>query len=166
MGTPVLVNGEKENVIEGYFNIDKLYEFVKNYLENVKGYDVTEKEFNQSSSENNRKLEAVLEAEQEYTDYFKKVVKCKVILEGSPVEVEMNGEKKVMHKGKAKLVTAGFVKPDWMSKRDKGPLTRFLDQLYNKYIEPSPIVKPAGAVGQDIAQLISRFRQHVTLLTK
>ena len=46
-----------------------------------------------------------------------------------------------------------------MGKRPKGPLTSFLEKVYNNYVGKDEFGQVAGSVSADVSELINRFKQ-------
>ncbi len=150
---------EKQYVYEGYFDIKSLYKFVKTYLEDSKHYDVSEKELEEKNDGATKELLSTILAEQEYTDYFKIVLKFKMILGGKEKLIEdSEGHSKKLVKGKAHISINAYLEKDFMNKKHDGPLTSFFRKVYDKYIGEDELKTAIGSAAGDVGDLLAQFK--------
>ncbi len=119
---------------EGLFDFPGFYGFANNWLKDER-YGVDEERYVEGVSGNERKLTIEWKASKKISDFFKIEHKINfMIFNLTDVEVEIDGEKKKMNKGKIETsVKAGLVSdPD--SKWDRSPFLRFWREIYSKYI--------------------------------
>ena len=161
-----IVQGREYNY-SGIYDLKGTYNFVKNYLENTKHYDITEKEVEEATSGDKKKLISKLEAEIEYDDYFKIVLTFELKLNGKPIIVEdSKGNKHSLVEGGANITVNGYLLKDHMNKRPKGPVLELLEKMYGFYINPDENKKMAGYVSREVNDLITRFKQQVNSAVK
>lgn len=147
---------EKEVLIKeglehkGVFNFSDYYEFAYKWLKD-EGYDVIEEKYEEKVSGNSRDIAIEWKAGQKMTDYFKFDIGVRfLILGATDVEVEIEGSRKKMNKGKIEMGIKGTIVKDPESKWDEAPVSRFLRDTYNKYIIPKQIEKQEDKLKDDI----------------
>lgn len=156
------ITSEKTYSFEGYFDIKATYKTMKDFVENSLHYwDVTEKDFGEKNLGSNKEIDTTVEAEKIYNDYFKIILKYNIKMSGKEIEGELDGKKMKITKGSAKLTVNCYIQPDWGGGREAGPLKKFLGQVYDKFVGNDEMGKCAGAAGEDIAKIISKFKHHM-----
>ena len=130
----------------GLFDFSVLYSFCHAWLKED-GYGVNEDKYSEKVSGNKRDIKIEWKATKDISDYFKEEYKIKFeIGELTNVEVEIDGEKKNMNKGKIKIEITGILVRDKDSKWEISPFNKFIRGIYNKYIIPSRVNDRAAAV--------------------
>ena len=71
----ILVTSERKYTFNGIFNIKETYEHLREYLENSKHYEITEKDYEEKLDEGKKKIVSKNEAEVEFNDYYKIILK-------------------------------------------------------------------------------------------
>ena len=155
------ITKERSYSFEGYFDAKEMYQVMKGYLEDHKHYDVSEKDLDEQQHNGKRKIIAKFEAEQMFNDYYKIVLKYSITLTGKELEVELDGVKRRLTEGKAELHINGFIKPDFMNKREKGPLSEFFGKLYDKFFGRNEFNDCIFRAIGDINALLNTFKQQV-----
>ncbi len=82
-------------------------------------------------------------------------------MKGSEVEVEINGKKRVLTKGTAKLVVNCYVKPDWNNSRGDSAFGKFLGALHDRFVGNDELGACVGAAGADVGKLVGQFKQQM-----
>lgn len=143
---------EKEQILKeklehnGLFEFGSLYAFAHEWLKEAR-YGVTEEKYSEKTSGSSREIDIEWKAVREITDYFKFEYRIKFEIKGmTDVEVETDGQKKTMNKGKLKVEITGTLVADKDSKWDNTPFSRFMRDVYNKYVIPSRMDNMRGEV--------------------
>lgn len=157
------VTNEKVYKFEGLYDLKETYKHIIEFLENSKHYDVTEKDFEEQNDGGKRKIISKSEAEVEYNDYYKIVLKYELAMEGVDVDVKINDKKTIkLTKGSAKLTVNAYIEPDHHNKKDKlTALGSFLDKLYDKFFGKEELHKCIVYAATDVSELIGRFKQQM-----
>ncbi|MFW6273081.1 MAG: hypothetical protein ACOC2U_04820 [bacterium] len=143
------------------------YAFCKDFLAVSRGYSINERDYSEENSGEKESTNAIVEAECQYNDYFRKTIRYVISLSGKKVEVELNGKKKIMVKGRASLVLNASLDTDYNEMRSKGNnLRKFLDQVFHKYIAKDEQEKAIGDLIGDVDELIEKFKQVLNSETK
>ncbi|MBU0907531.1 MAG: hypothetical protein KKD18_01355 [Nanoarchaeota archaeon] len=151
---------EKEEIIkekmehEGLFDLKAMYVFAHNwYIE--PGFGVTEEEYIEKLKGDARDLVIKWKATKDVSDYFKFETKMKYEIENmTDVEVEIDGKRKQMNKGKIKLEIVGALVYDKDGKWESSAYNRFMRDVYNKYIIPSRV----EAMKQEVRRRVTTFK--------
>lgn len=160
---------EKEQVLKeklehsGLFDFKGFYSFAHAWLEE-EGYDTEEEKYNEKVSGNSRDIYFEWKSTKESSDYFKREIKFKFdIKELTDVEVEIDGKKKKMSKGKIKIEIKGTIISDYDSKWDATPTYRFLRDTYNKFIVPNRVNSVKDMIKADVITLKEEFKAYLEL---
>lgn len=138
---------EKEEVIKekiahtGLFDFKALYSYMHSWLIE-EGFGVTEEKYSEkvASGGNSRDISFLWKASKRITDYFKIDMEIEAAInELTDVEVEIDGKKKKMNKGKVGLDIKGVLTRDPDSKWDTSAFYSFIRDVYNKYVIPGKI---------------------------
>lgn len=136
---------EREQIIKeklensGVFDFAALYSYAHTWFRN-ENYGVSEDKYAEKISGSNRDIDIEWKAMRGLSDYFKVEHKIKFeIRELTDVEVEIDGKRKKMNKGKVSIeITATLVR-DPESKWETTPWNKFMRDVYNKYVIPSRV---------------------------
>jgi hypothetical protein len=123
----------------GIFDFPALYQFAHSWLKG-KEYAVDEEKYSERVGSSGRDIRIEWKATRLLSDYFK--IEHKIFFEIeklTDVEVEIDGVKKKMNKGKVKMEVKTALIRDWNSKWEAAPITKFLRDVYNKYVIPSRV---------------------------
>lgn len=163
---------EKELVLKeklehsGLMDFPGLYSFLHSWLKD-EGYGVTEERYAEKVSGAARDLLIEWKAGKMLSDYFKMEHKIKFEAQGlTEVEVEIDGKRKKMNKGKLVFeLTGGLIKdPD--SKWEATPANRFMRDVYNKYVIPARVEAMRDKVRADIRNLKEMTKEFLDLYAK
>jgi hypothetical protein len=121
------------------FDFPAMYQFAHTWLKG-KEYAVDEEKYAEKVGSNSRDITIEWKATKLLSDYFKIEHKIKFEIDKlSDVEVEIDGVKKKMNKGKVTMEIKTALVRDWNSKWEPNPTTKFLRDVYNKYVIPSRV---------------------------
>lgn len=138
---------EKEDLIKekiahtGLFDFKALYSYMHSWLIDEE-FGVTEEKYSEkvASGGNSRSIGFVWKATRRLTDYFKIDIEIEAeISDLTDVEVEIDGKKKKMNKGKVGFELKGVLTRDPDSKWDTTPFYSFIRDVYNKYVIPGKV---------------------------
>ena len=161
------VVGEKVYTFHGLFDIGEVYNFIKNYIENsIYYYDVSEKHYSEVNDGGKREIMSKLEAVKIHNDYFQIIMKLEIMMSGKEVEVEINGKKKVLTKGTAKLTVNSYIKPDWNNGRGSSAFGKFLGALHDRFVGNDELGVCMTASAVDVGKVVAQFKQHMGAATK
>lgn len=136
---------EKELVIReklehsGLFNFSDLYSFMYRWLDE-EDIGVVEKKYSEKISGNAREIFFDWRCEKKLSDYYRMDFTIKFDVSGmNDVEVEIEGKKKKMNKGRISMDIKGFLVIDPFGEWEASPFYRFWRDFYNKYIIPKRV---------------------------
>lgn len=157
---------EKKYKFEGVFDIKETYPLFKKYLEGSRHYDVSEKDYGEKNVGGEREITSKNEAEQEYTDYYKIILRYVFEAKGKDIEVEINGKKRTMVQGIAVLTINAYIEPDFLGKRSTTPLMTFVSKVYDKFISKDELTQCIGSASGDVEGLIAVFKRQMNSYTQ
>jgi hypothetical protein len=147
----------------GLMDFKALYGFAHSWLEE-ESYDVEEEKYSEKVSGNSRDINIDWKATKTLSDYFKCEVKVTFeVKELVEVEVEIDGKKKKMNKGKVLITIKGTLVRDPESKWDITPGYRFLRDVYGKYIIPGRVDKIQGIIVGNVIGLKEELKAFLEL---
>ncbi|MBI2452129.1 hypothetical protein HYV50_03565 [Candidatus Pacearchaeota archaeon] len=149
---------------EGLFDYPGFYAFAHSWLKEQQ-YGVNEEKYNEKVEGNKRDIEIEWKATRGLSDYFKIEHKIKFDIKNLvDVEVEIDGTKKKMNKGKLSVEISGTLIRDPDSKWETSPFSRFVRDFYNKYIIPSRVNEMKEIVSKDVRELKEKMKMFLDLL--
>ncbi len=123
----------------GIFDFKAMYSYAHRWFAE-QGYGVTEEKYSEKSKGDSRDLIIEWKVTKDLSDYFRFEYKIKFEIEGlSDVEVEIDGQRKQMNKGKVVVEITSTLVMDKDAKWETTPFSRFMRDIYNKYIVPSRV---------------------------
>lgn len=155
------IMNERKYSFEGAFHIKELYSALSHFMEKSRNYDLTEKDFAERNTGDTREIISKNEAELYFNDYYEVMVKYTIEMKGKVIDVEHKGKMVQLIKGKAVLSVNAYIIPDYLGRRNKGPLREFLDKIYTHYFGDDELGKAIARTGGDVSGLVSVFRQQV-----
>jgi hypothetical protein len=162
MGDKLALFSEKKYTYSGYFDMKAIYNYIKDYLEESRHYDISEKDYSESHDGNKREITSVNEAEQQWNDVFKVILKYQLNMSGVDEEVEINEKKKViLTKGKATIIINAYIEMDTSSIPQKGPFSTFLNKVYNHFFRKSELDEVKKSAMEDVNGLLYRFKTEI-----
>ncbi len=154
----------REKVIHtGIFSFKGFYAFSWNWFKDEL-YGVDEVRYSEKVSGNIKDLQIEWRAQKPVSDFFK--IDIRVLFEVSElseVEVEIDGEKKRMNKGKVEATIRGTLVRDPQSKWDKSPMLKFFREIYSKYVVPGRIQDMQIKVQSDVQILKDEMKAYLNL---
>lgn len=156
---------EKKTSFEGVFDLKEVYNSLKHYLEGKKSYDLTEKDYSERNTGDSREIISKIEAELYYNDYYKIIIKFSIEMKGKTVEVNYQGQTKTLTKGKAVLTVNALIEPDFLGKKGKTPLAKFLSEVYEHYFGHDEKAAVIAQTAGDVGGLVATFKQQVNSYT-
>ena len=158
----------KEKVeYSGIFSFSGLYGFVHSWLKDQEDYIVGEDKYSEKVSGNSREISVEWSANKRMGDYFKSDIKIEFkVTDLTDVEVEIDGSKKRMNKGKVAVELKGALVKDYSSKWEDKPMNKFLREVYNKYIIPQRVDNMEGKVAGDVKTLKEEIKSYLEISGK
>lgn len=154
---------EKEEILKekvehsGVFDFAGFYSFAHSWFKE-ENFGVNEEKYAEKTSGTSRDIDVEWKAFKSITDYFKFEYRINFeVKDLTDVEVEIDGRKKAMNKGKVSVEITGTLVFDKDSKWDNSPFSRFMRDVYNKYIIPSR----ADDMRIKVANLAQRFKDEL-----
>jgi len=141
----------------GLFDFPALYSFSHSWFKEAE-YGVNEEKYIEKIKENKKNIDIEWKATKDVSDYFK--FEHKIRFEISrlvEVEVEIDGKKKKINQGKLRLEISGTLIRDKDSKWDSSPFSRFMRDVYNKFIIPSRV----NEVKKEISNDVRNFKEEI-----
>ncbi len=147
----------------GIFDFPAFYSFAYSWFLGEK-YDVDEEKYSEKVSGNERGIVIEWKSTKKVSDYFKLEIKVKYEVEHLvDVEVEVDGKKKKMNKGKITINVASTLISDYESKWDANPTLRFMREIYNKYIIPGRVDGMKSKVFEDTNNFLEEAKAYLEL---
>lgn len=123
----------------GVFDFRATYSYAHDWFKD-QGYGVVEEKYAEKLKGDARDLTIEWKVTKDFSDYFRFEYKIKFEIEGmSDVEVEIDGARKKMNKGKITVEITSTIVMDKDGKWETTPFNRFMRDIYNKYIVPSRV---------------------------
>lgn len=167
MGDKIPIMSEKKYTFEGLFDIKETYNYLKEYLEDSRYYEISEKDYEEKNDGKSRKIVSKNEAEQIYNDKFKVILKYEIAMNGKEIEVKVNDKKTIiLCKGNASLAINAYIEPDWDAEKPESAFIEFLKNIYNKLYNKDELDLCKESVAKDVQELINRFKQQMNSAIK
>ena len=120
-----------------------------------------EGDFTEKNNGNHRYLYSIMAGDFTYADYLKITIAIKLELQGDEVEVEIDGKKTILVKGKAKMVVGTYGDANWYEKRKMDAFSTFVAKMLDKYYGKDSMKKFKKKGTDDTEGLITVFKRHV-----
>ncbi len=147
----------------GIYGFSELYEYLYRWFKE-ESYGVIEEKYNEKVSGTTRDISVEWKCTKGLSDYFKMEIFVKIEAGGiSDVEVEIDGKKKKMNKGRLRIEFKGTLIRDPDSKWDASPFYTFLRQAYNKYIIPGHVETQEDKVKEDVRDVKESLKSFLEL---
>ena len=147
--------------LEGYFDPVETYKAIKDYLENDKHYDLSEKEFIEKNDGLKRNVYSKHEGEFHFSDYMQILAQFKMYIKGEDVEVEIDGKKQILTKGEFKLAIGSFGVHDFMNKRKLSPIMTFINKMLDKFYNKDMMSKLKKKASEDVEGTVAVLKKHM-----
>lgn len=164
---------DKEQVIKeklvntGIFNYPAVYSYMYDWFKIQEGYGVTEERYSEKVSGNSRAIEAKWVIAKKISDYFRMDFTLEFdVKDLTDVEVEVDGVKKKMNKGKITIELKGYLTKDVESKWDVSPMYRFMRDFYNKYIVPNRVENMQDKIIADTKKFLADVKMFLDIVGK
>jgi len=153
---------EKKVIYSEIYDIKEEYKYLKEFLENSRHYDITEKDYEEKNDKGDRSIVVKCEAEQEFTDYYKIIIKFGLKMNGKDISIQTpEGKNLNRTEGKANISVNAYILADWQNKRGQSPLSKFLDKVYSKYVGGDEMDRCIGSAVGDVNEILGRFKQQM-----
>jgi len=164
---------EKDQIIKekldhsGIFDFSELYGFMHTWLKDNL-YGVNEERYSEKVSGTGRDISFEWKATKLITDYFKIEHTIRVEVTGlTEVEVEIDGKRKKMNKGKIAMEIKGVSIKDPANTWDETkPFYKFLREAYDKYIIPARVKGIADKIENDVRAFKDEVKAYLELSGK
>lgn len=150
---------EREEVIKekidhsGIFDFKSFYKFAHSWLYD-EGHGVTEEKYSEKISGNSRDILIKWSFIKEMSDYFKADGEIEMEVKNlTDVEVEIDGERKKMNKGKISMEIKSLLIMDPEGKWDQNAFYKFIREIYTKYVVPGRVEHARNSIRKDIISL-------------
>lgn len=151
-----LIKEKLEHV--GLFDFGEMYAYAFNWFKN-ESYSLVEDKYTEKVSGGNRDIEFEWTAGNKLSDYFKAEIKLKLAVDGmSDVEVEIDGKKRKMNKGRIRMDFSGTLIRDVGAKFEEKGTWKFMREWYNKYLIPDRLDKMEDKVKDDMRDFKEKLK--------
>ncbi len=164
---------EKDQIIKekldhsGIFNFSELYTFMHSWLKDNL-YGVNEEKYSEKVSGAARDISFEWKATRDISDYFRIEHTIRFEITGlTEVEVEIDGKKKKMNKGKIAMEIKGVLIKDRKNTwEETSAVYKFLREVYDKYIIPTRIDAMENKVEGDARSFKDEVKAYLELTGK
>lgn len=164
MERDLIVKEKVENT--GLFDFSGLYSYAYGWFK-YEEYVVVEDEYTEKVSGNEREAVIKWSAWKTITDYFKLEIKVKFEIRNmTEVEVEIDGKKKKMNKGRVITEIKGSLVRDPESGWEGKPWYKFFRETYDKYIIPKRVEDQKEKVMSDVWAFKDALKGYLDLIGK
>ena len=161
---------EKEYLIKekfdhsGIFDFKGFYSYAYSWFQD-EGYGVIEDKYSEKVSGNSRDIKVDWSTSRKLSDYFQIEMRIKFEVSGlTDVEVEIDNQRKQMNKGKISVEVKALLNKDPESKWDANPVTRFLRDLYDKYVIPKRVYDMRNTVIEDVTSFKEELKAYLEVM--
>lgn len=144
---------------QGYYDIEQMQAAMRELFEDLRNYDMTMKEFNEKVQDGERDIFIKDDAELQFNDYYRLLIRREISGVGKDVLVESGGKKRLITDGTVKMKIKSWIIPDYLGRRNKGALGEFLGKLYDNVFGKEDLEECKDVGIQDIAALERVFKQ-------
>jgi hypothetical protein len=155
---------EHEQVVyEGIFSLKELYRLFFSW-QSDKGYCPVEKRVHESVSKGSKHIEVELEPYKKFSDYAKSVIRIHITGHNiTDVEVEKDGHKKKMQKGKVIMTFDSWLETDYEHKWETQPVFYVLRSVFEKYVYTPFLSGFISSVRNDTLQIKDQVKAFLNL---
>ncbi|MFH1425596.1 MAG: hypothetical protein ABIG28_02605 [archaeon] len=147
----------------GLFDFAGLYRFAHSWFRENE-YGVNEDKYVEKVKGNKKDIRVEWLAMKDVSDYFKFEQKIIFSISGmAEVEVEIEKEKKKMNQGNVEVEITGTLIRDKDSKWDTSPFSRFMRDVYNKFIIPSRVDEIKNEIRNDVKSFKEQLKAFMEL---
>lgn len=152
---------ERHSTFTGYFDLKEIMSSLQHFMENDRNYDQSIRDMDEKEVDGVQQLYWKVDYQQQYSDYYMLNINLKVKAQGKEVEAEIAGKHRVYVEGTIKVTTQSWIIPDYLNRRDKGPLGEFLSKVYDLVIASDEVEECKELAIVDTEGIISEFKQQV-----
>lgn len=154
----------KEKVeTSGLFDFAGFYSYAYGWFK-YEEYVVVEDEYTEKVTGNERDMVIKWKARKKVSDYFAIEIAIKYEVRNLvEVEVEIDGKKKKMNKGRMTAEIKGTLVKDWESGWDSSSWYKFLREVYDKYIIPNRIENMEERVFKEVWDFKDAIKSYLQL---
>jgi hypothetical protein len=168
MAEKKIVYQDKFIAFEGLFNLKDLFRTIARWF-NERGYDMFENKNYEEVYESDKKVIFELIPYKKVSDYYKLEIRIFAVFESlREVEVELNGVKQRLLKGRANFTFDAILVTDYEGRWETRPSYYFYRALIDKFIYKSyteryeaELVRDAKEVQEEIKAYLNMFRYAV-----
>ena len=158
----ILMDG-REIKYEGIMDVKKLGALIYRWFKEHH-YNLVERINFEQTFEEGKQLEWKIAPFKRYDDYTKSEIKVSTALSGlKEVEVDLNGVKRKLWKGKASIKFTATLITDAFHRWNERPFVFFIRVLMDKFILKSPISEAEGKCRADCEALIDEIKSFLNL---
>ena len=162
---------EKEEIFSsaikyrGIFNFKDFYQFAYDWIvEQIGMEDLSEDEYTEKVSGDEKQIIIRWTASIKLTDYFKFQLKANYQIDGlKKAETVQDGVKINTNEGQIKLTVKGVLIRDYDGKFETKPTNKFLRSIYEKWVIPSRIEQMEDKVAGDCDEFLSQSKAFLDL---
>ena len=147
----------------GIFNIQEVYSLISDFFQ-TKEYERWERLNEEVVDEEGRQVIVKLFPSKQVSDYMKVVMK--VIFQFRDVKdvvIEVDGKKRNMHKGKAKVSIEAYMETDHEGKMNNSPFYFFVREFFDRFFYRSYVGKAEKKVISDAEQLLLIIKRYFNM---
>ena len=165
--------GEKETIIKemilyaGLCDFRGCYSFMHDWFKD-EGYGVTEDSYTEKVKGDVKEIVVKWTIKKTVSDYYKAEIIVKISVQGmKDVEVEVDGTRKKMNQvDEIKIELKGILEVDHQNKWGKRSTSRFMKDLYHKYIVPERTDEMKGKIKDTIQDFKEEVKAFLELTGK
>jgi hypothetical protein len=160
--TTIVVDG-KTLSYEGLFSVKELYKMV-DYFFKEKGYDKREIQNLEKVEKDHKYIEMELQPYKKITDYVKLLIRIRLrMFNIKEVEVEKDGKKLKLNKGKMAATFDGFILTDYEQRWEGKPMYQFVRTVFDKFIYKRYTSKFEDQVEGTVGDLYTQMKSFLNL---
>ncbi|MFW5705246.1 MAG: hypothetical protein ACOCXG_05385 [Nanoarchaeota archaeon] len=151
---------ERRYTFHGVFDLEKTYNYTKDFLELARRYALEIPDFLKTESPTESEIEVKIKAKQDFSEYYRNHIELIMTLKGKKVEVEIGAEKQNLVRGSARVVLRGSVEKNYKKEEPSNKISKFVGLLYRKYVAKDEMGKAVGSVVDDVNSLFEIFKEN------
>ncbi|MFP4401974.1 MAG: hypothetical protein ACLFPL_01980 [Candidatus Nanoarchaeia archaeon] len=145
---------------EGVFDPDYVYSAMKDFLEQSKNYDGSEKKVEEKRIGGELHMECDFDADMHMTDHIHFKIETEFKMSGKDaLVVDRNGAEHPCIEGIAEMKICSFIIINDNNHRHKNFFVEFFSKVYDKYFNTSEMGMLSKKARKDVSETITRFKQ-------
>lgn len=151
----------KEKVeLTGIFDLGAVYSYIYAWLK-YEDYITGEKDYYEKIGASEKEVIINWDAVKVFDSYFKSLISIKMEFRNLiEVEVEIEGKKKKMNKGRATIEINGFLIKDHNASASESGFYSWFKEMYEKFVIPARVEKAKDKQMKDVFDLKDALRAH------